>query len=123
MTSTIEHFQLDPIQAAKNSLRTGELAVLRVRQIKDNVEAHDDILQEKLADEFDQACVSAIGALESEFGPAFEIDCNCDDVPLPLCGFFRAAVWEIDGKKLCVGAAHEDRECPYLLVLGLVGEY
>ena len=123
MTPTIEQFPLDPIQAARSSLRSGELAVLRLRQFKDDVEAHDDVLQEKLADEFDEACLSAIRTLESEFGPSSEIDCENDDVPLPLCGFFRAAVWDVGGKQLCVGVAHEDRECPYLLVLGLGGEH
>nr|CAP48492.1 putative integron gene cassette protein [uncultured bacterium] len=96
MTSNVEEIPVDPIQAARNCLRTGEIVLLRVRQFKDDLEAHDDDLQERLAEQFDDAFVSAIESLESEFGPASEIDCDLEDVPLPLCGFFRVAIWEID---------------------------
>ena len=39
---------------------------------------------------------------------------------VPLCGVFRFAVWERDGRHLYLAAAHEDRELPYLLVMGTV---
>jgi hypothetical protein len=43
-----------------------------------------------------------------------------DDDLIPLNGVFRFAEWEVDGKKIFAAAAHEDRELPYLLVLGTV---
>jgi hypothetical protein len=43
-------------------------------------------------------------------------DDDMDD--LPLAGVFCAAIWAIDETRLFLAAAHEDREVPFILMMG-----
>jgi hypothetical protein len=84
---------------------------------KGDAEAHDDARQDGLRREFIADCEAAIAELTAAFGPPHEIGDDDIDV-VPLNGVFKFAVWELAGQKLYVAAVHEDRECPYLLMLG-----
>ena len=110
----------DPVQLARLCLSTGEdLEVVRIHQFADDVEAHDDARQARLYAEFKIAFSIALSQLESVFGSAELADAERDVPFVPLCGVFCAASWVANGKRLYLAAAHEDRECPYLLVVGV----
>lgn len=111
----------DPVQLAKQCLATGdELQVLRMHSFGDDAEAHDDAKQDNVLTQFEAAFATTLGQLESAFGPA-ELG-NDEEEPsfVPLCGVFRVASWELNGNQLFLAAAHEDRESPFMLVLGVV---
>ena len=107
------------IQAARGLVDSAanDLAELRVRELKDDEEAHDDALQEQLEQEFDTAFAAALSDLTSEHGAPLRTGQD-DDESVPLNGVFRFAIWHIRDNQLWLAAAHEDRECPFLLLLG-----
>ena len=111
---------VDPIEAAESCLAGGEpMVLLQIYQFQDDVEAHDDVLQEKLSNRFLQAFQEAANALDDTYGPHTEFDVEDDVDSIPLCGVFRAVSWGVAGNNLYLAAAHEDRETPYLLVVGV----
>jgi hypothetical protein len=97
--------------------RRSSLIDLKVRVFKNDVEAHDDEIQTRLRGEFVAECERAIAALIVEFGIPFFNGYDDNDL-VPLGGVIRVAVWEHDQQFLYVAAAHEDRELPYVLMLG-----
>ena len=90
---------------------------LEVHEFKDDAAAHDDNAMDRLHADFEtkfervQAELSATYGVPSRTGAA-------DDVLIQLCGVFRFAVWVVEGRQLYVALAHEDRDCPILLMLG-----
>jgi hypothetical protein len=85
----------------------------------DDEAAHQDDLQKRVRREFTAAFDATVTELTTEFGqPSRSGDRN--DGLIPLGGVFRFAVWAAGGRELYAAAAHEDRELPYLLVLGTV---
>ena len=110
----------DPVEAAESCLAGGEpMALLRIYQFKDDVEAHDDDLQEHLSKSFLEAFHTAASALDIAYGSHTNIDVDNDFDSIPLCGVFRAASWNAAGTNLYLAAAHEDRETPYLLLISV----
>ena len=84
---------------------------------RDADDAHDDGFQDRLAKQFAASFENAQAELVKALGqPSNTGDQN--NPCIPLCGVFRFAVWVQDNKSLFLAAAHEDRECPYLLMLG-----
>jgi len=94
----------------------GEIAELWVRPFEDGTSAHDDALQERLDTDFTVAFDEARSQLAAVFGPPVRV--GEDDEIVPLCGVFRFAVWSVGDREMWLAAAHEDRECPFLLLLG-----
>jgi hypothetical protein len=109
----------DAVTLARELLRQGDetLEELLIHEIRDDEEAHDDAAQDRLERDFVAAFDEALRRLRSAFGEPLRLGDEDDDV-IPLCGVFRWAVWEPGGKTLFLAAAHEDREVPYLLMLG-----
>jgi len=96
----------------------GGLEELRLRAFSNDEDAHDGITIERLRAEF----ISDVASMQSELSASFGEPSRAgtdDDQDIPLCGVFRFAVWRIEGRALYVAAAHEDRECPILLMLGI----
>lgn len=93
------------------------LEELRIYVFEDDAAAHDDELQEQLETEFAGHFDLAKQELTASFGTPLRIG-NGDSEWIPLNGVFRFAVWQIAGKFLWCTAAHEDRELPFLLMLG-----
>ena len=88
----------DPVEAAESCLAGGEsMALLRIYQFKDDVEAHDDDLQEHLSKSFLEAFHTAASALDIAYGSHTNIDVDNDVESIPLCGVFRAASWNAAG--------------------------
>jgi hypothetical protein len=97
--------------------RVGEIAELWVRPFEDDISAHDNAIQEKLSADFIDAFEDASFGLSAQFGQPFPAG-EDENEAVPLCGVLRSAIWSVGGRKLWLAAAHEDRECPFLLLLG-----
>jgi hypothetical protein len=98
---------------------SGSLKELLVYSFRDDVEAYDDELQARVERDFVAAFDTAVADLTTEFGEPTRRG-SADDSPIPLCGVFRFAVWAAEGHEWYLAAAHEDREMPYLLLVGIV---
>jgi hypothetical protein len=85
--------------------------------LDDDGPAQDDELQEKLTTEFESAFKSAKAELAKTFGKPVRTGVD-DHENIPLNGVFRFAIWQVQAKLLWLAAAHEDRELPYVLILG-----
>jgi hypothetical protein len=90
---------------------------VQVHQFEDDRAAHDDDLQTRVENQFNADFNRLQAQLVQEFGAPSRTGTVDDDL-IPLGGVFLFAVWEVQGKQLFAAAAHEDRELPYLLVLG-----
>ena len=90
--------------------------VLDIFQFSGDYEAHDDELQERLACNFDNAFEDALNELRNRFGEPATLDGPPSDLPM---NSFRSAVWHKDDKAISLVASHEDRECPYMLLLSI----
>src|SRR5258707_14056730 len=110
------------VDLARKCLTTKEqhLEPLLIYRFEDDCTAHDDELQERLKVEFEEEWNRATGELAREFGQA-SIAISYDKTKyVPLNGVGGASSWQIGTKRLFVAYAHEDRETPYLLVVGTV---
>jgi hypothetical protein len=94
------------------------MALLRIYEFAGDFEAHDNVLQERLDQEFEQAFANASEVLSAALGPGRQLTRD-DDNFVPLDGVFCAMEWHVGGQRLYLAAAHEDRETPFLLVLGV----
>jgi hypothetical protein len=110
-------------QRARKLLGRNEtvLEELEIYQFACEVEAHDDNLHERLAEKFAASFDSVKAELVKEFGQPSRTG-ERDDDHIPLCGVYRFAVWDQDNMILFLAVAHEDRQCPFLLMLG-TGKY
>jgi hypothetical protein len=95
----------------------GELEELRVEVSPDDDSAHDDAQHEKLHAEFSADFDRVQAELGRTYGEPLRTGI-ADDELIPLNGVFRFAVWEVGNTILFAAAAHEDRDCPMLLMLG-----
>lgn len=110
---------LAPFVAAELCLSApGQIELLKIHKFADDFESHDDEKQEQLTKEFEAAVQSAVSKLEAAYGAAHFLVDEADMDDLPLAGVFCAAIWRFDGATLFVAASHEDRETPFLLVVG-----
>jgi hypothetical protein len=82
-----------------------------------DLESHDFELHESLVARFAADFHRVRDELVAEFGEPSSIG-EEDDEHIPLAGVFRFDVWQQNHQWLYLAAAHEDRELPYLLVLG-----
>ncbi len=108
------------VELANRCLSASDEAMepLWLYQFEDDVEAHDETLQERLEGEFQEAWRSVTEELSQTFGPESSTD-DADEVDwVPLGGVGGASWWETDRGRLWVAYAHEDRETPYLLMIG-----
>jgi hypothetical protein len=107
------------VQTAQRLLgsRFEDMAELWIRGFADDFEAHDDGLQEQLERDFNFAFNEAVSELTSEFGPPRRSGQEFDG-SIPIGGLFQYAIWQIRDSELWVAAAHEDRECPFVLLMG-----
>lgn len=96
----------------------GTMEPLYLFNFEDDAEAHDDSLQERVAAEFDEAWLGVVEELNRTFGPATTAETEEEADWVPLCGVGGAAWWETKQGRLWVAYAHEDRETPYLLMVG-----
>jgi hypothetical protein len=95
----------------------GGLELLRIHEFPDDASAHDDQLTERLCAEFSVDFDRAQAELAKSYGDPSRVG-HQDDKVVPLNGVFRFAVWQFGDKVLFAAAAHEDRGCPILLMLG-----
>jgi hypothetical protein len=91
---------------------------LRIHQFKNNEEAHDDSAIDRLHEAFITDFEHVKSELSSVYGEPLRTGADHDD-DIPLCGVFRFAIWSIESRLLYVAVAHEDRECPILLMIGV----
>ncbi|SRR6266705_3598874 len=91
---------------------------LLVYSFKDDNEAHDDDLQERLEAEFERAWREVTERLAEVFGPALVGEDYEETRWVPLSGVGGASSWHTEHGRLWVAYAHEDRETPYLLLVG-----
>lgn len=111
---------VDPVEAVKKCLAGDEqVALLKIFQFQDDVEAHDDDLQERLEKEFLDAFNEARIALNGVFGSHTDLELEEGEDLVPLCGVFRACSWHVGETSLYLAAIHEDRETPFLLIAGV----
>lgn len=93
------------------------IAELWVRPFEDDAGAHDDDLQAQLDREFVAAFEEAQSELTKQFGQPARVGQEYDEA-VPVSGTFRFAIWSAGDQNLWLAAAHEDRECPFVLLLG-----
>ena len=96
------------------------LEPLLVYQFDDDGAAHDDELQARLKAEFESEWKQATGEVSREFGQASIAIADDETRYVPLNGVGGASSWQIGARRLFVAYAHEDRETPYVLVVGTV---
>jgi hypothetical protein len=95
-----------------------QMEPLLVYSFQSDVDAHDDVLQNRLITEFEEEWRKASVELAREFGAAVTAE-SCEETEyVPLNGVGGASSWQVAGKRLYVAYAHEDRETPYLLIVG-----
>ena len=117
------------------------LDVLRIHQFSDDVEELDDAEIERLYSEFLTELERVTAELTAEFGapaglkarpagryrPHFPTSPLFAQLPdelfdagaIPVGGAFAFGVWKVGSRQLFAAIAHEDRELPILLVLGV----
>ena len=93
---------------------------LRVHLFADDEAAHDNEAIDRLYAEFSNEFDGVATALAKRYGSPFRTG-EEDDEDIPLNGVFRFAIWLIGDMQLFVAVAHEDRECPILLLMGTAG--
>ncbi len=93
-------------------------APLLVYYFEGDREAHDDELQARLEIEFKRAWLDATSELEKEFGQPLVSEEYDETRWVPLSGVGGASLWQTKEGRLWVAYAHEDRETPYLLLVG-----
>lgn len=98
-----------------------EIVDVMVQAFEDDVQAHDDDLQSRLEDEFVAEWSTAKEELVRDFGEPIEEGAT-EATDVPLNGILRFAKWQLGGRVLYLAASHEDRECPYLLMLGITAD-
>jgi hypothetical protein len=105
---------------AKNLLkqRTSQSEPIDCREFFDDQEAHDDSLHRTLERMFRDNISKYQAALTREYGPPTNEGFSAHR-DIPLNGVMRYAVWEISQKTLYLALAHEDRELPYVIYLGV----
>jgi hypothetical protein len=97
---------------------TDDMRELRIYEFQNDSEAHDDELQAKIAKEFETEFEQAQGDLSKKFGLPVRTG-KANDPAIPLSGIFRCAVWRFRDREFFLAAAHEDREAPFLLMMGV----
>jgi hypothetical protein len=95
----------------------GGLEELRVLEFPDDEAAHDDALHERLHAEFAAEFDGIQAELTEAYGEPLRTGV-ADDGLIPLNGVFRFALWQVGAMILFAAAAHEDRDCPLVLMLG-----
>jgi hypothetical protein len=112
--------RISAIRLAHELLASDEdtLESVRVYQFEDDVAAHDEKLQRRLTKQFEAAFEQSAAELVGTFGRPQREGADDDDI-IPLNGVFRFAVWDVEGRALYLAASHEDRELPYLLMVGV----
>jgi hypothetical protein len=108
------------IKLADQCLASEGMETLRIYEFKEEEEARDDERQEELAAEFKAAFGEVATSLQSHLGEGVIAATEEEMAEVPLGGVFCAAFWQVGSKRLFVAAAHEDRETPYLLMMGTV---
>lgn len=91
---------------------------LRIHQFESDEEAHDDSAIDGLQAAFVSDFERVKSELASIYGEALRAG-NDHDEDIPLSGVFRFVIWSIEGRLLYLAVAHEDRECPILLMIGV----
>lgn len=81
-------------------------------------DAHDDELQNRLEVDFERRWKEATVHLEQTFGPAEIGISEAETEFVPLNGVGGAASWVVNKRRLFTAYSHEDRELPWVLVVG-----
>jgi hypothetical protein len=102
------------------SASTNAMEPLSLYNFEDDLEAHDEELQGRLEVEFHDAWQFVTDELTRVFGPAAVAESEEEVDWVPLCGVGGASWWETSQGRLWVAYAHEDRETPYLLMVGSI---
>lgn len=100
------------------SAPTDAMEPLYLYNFEDDSEAHDDSLLERVEAEFSEVWLGVVEEFTRTFGPAHTAETVEDAEWVPLCGVGGAAWWETEQGRLWVAYAHEDRETPFLLMVG-----
>jgi len=100
-------------------LPKASLEDLEIHQFKDDSAAHDDVAMQQLHADFESKFERAQSELSARYGEPIRTGDDHDE-DIPLGGVNRFAVWSVETKLLYLAFAHEDRECPILLMMGTV---
>lgn len=110
----------DVVALAKKYLRSRSdtCEEIETREFWDEEEAHDVALVEETYRQFLAKMKAYQAQLAAEFGDPSEIGKDEHDA-IPLNGILQHAIWDVNGKSLFLAVAHEDRELPCIIWLGV----
>jgi len=111
--------KVSPSKLAAKVLKASadDMELLREHDFKDDEAMHDDELHEMLRAQFAGEVDRITQELSETYGKPLRTGAT-DNKFVGLNGVVRYAVWRIGEKHLYVAAAREERECPFLLVIG-----
>jgi|GEM_PF-4238117 len=110
----------DLAQQSLQSTRSSAKSVLNF-EFHDEEDSHDDEFQEAAHDHFSRQYGESQEELIAVYGDPIETGDN-DHSMIPLSGVFQYAIWDLGSRKLFLAVAHEDRETPLWLQLGVTKE-
>ena len=96
----------------------GSLEIIKIYEIEDDEEAHDDEFHKRKHLEFEAVHRSLVEEISKRFGDPKVAEVEDEFNTIPLCGVIPAATWEVDGTELYLAVSHEERETPFLLAIG-----
>jgi hypothetical protein len=97
------------------------LDALKIHDFPDDESAHDDELTERLHADFCKEVDRIQTELSRQYGPPLRTG-RKDDKDIPANGVLQFGLWKVGKKRLFVGAHHEDRGVPIVLVLGTTNQ-
>lgn len=112
---------VDLAQQLLQSTRSSAKSVL-IFEFHDEEDSHDDEFQEAAHDHFSRQYGESQEELIAVYGDPIKTGDN-DHSMIPLSGVFRYAIWDLGSRKLFLALAHEDRETPLWLKLGVTKEW
>lgn len=95
-----------------------QFEVIDYRGFLNDEEAHSDRIQNLRAIEFRERFDMYRAALVSRYGPPDQTgsDVLCH---IPICGILHQGIWTAGTKSLYLALSHEDRELPFVILLGI----
>ena len=109
---------IEIVETVAQADKPGQIEILATHEFQDDVAAHDDAVQSEAKACFESKFSSLVSDLSQRWGSPLQPDVDMIAERIPLCGVFACATWQRGNQEVFLGLAHEDRECPIMLIAG-----